>query len=504
MGTRRRVLAAVACVSLGSLSIAAAYADTVTNNLDGTVDAVAESMPLNAGGPNGTTQLAVRPTNGDGKNGCNLTGGTTLTVTVNSSDTSVATVSPSSITFASCGDTPMLTVIPHNQGTATVGLTLTSNTTAGSFDLSAALFTVTVAPPPNTAPQIAVTGVSLNASYAKGAVPQALCQVIDAEDGNSSFSATLSGVSGQYAVDGIGAQTASCSYTDAGGLTAAASVTYFIVDPTPPAVTYALTPAAPDGDNGWYRSDVDLTWVVSEPESPNSLQTAGCVNQHLTTDQTEQSYNCTATSAGGGPVTVTAAVKRDATAPTGVTFVGGPADGGVYFPNSVPAPGSCTATDATSGLAGCAVTGYSTVLGSHQLTATATDNAGNTGTGTASYLVRKLDLTGFFQPVDLGGVWNTVKNGSTVPLKFRVFDRGVEQTSTTVVKSFTQSKVTCATGTEDTIEEIASTGGTSLRYDGTGQQFIQNWKTPTGAGTCYRVTLTLIDDTTQTALFKLK
>ncbi len=42
--------------------------------------------------------------------------------------------------------------------------------------------------------------------------------------------------------------------------------------------------------------------------------------------------------------------------------------------------------------------------------------------------------------------------------------------------------------------------GTSLRYDGTGQQFIQNWKTPPGAGTCYRVTLTLIDDTTQTAL----
>jgi hypothetical protein len=154
--------------------------------------------------------------------------------------------------------------------------------------------------------------------------------------------------------------------------------------------------------------------------------------------------------------------------------------------------------------AGCAVTGYSTTLGTHQLTATATDVAGNSSAANASYLVRKLDLSGFFQPVDAGGVWNTVKNGATVPLKFRVFDRGVEQTSTSVVKAFTQAKVACATGTEDAIEEIVSTGGTSLRYDSTVRQFIQNWKTPTGAGTCYRVTLTLIDDTTQTALFKLK
>ncbi len=52
--------------------------------------------------------------------------------------------------------------------------------------------------------------------------------------------------------------------------------------------------------------------------------------------------------------------------------------------------------------------------------------------------------------------------------------------------------------------EIVSTGGTSLRYDTTGGQFIQNWKTPTGAGTCYSATMTAADGSAITAYFKLK
>jgi len=46
----------------------AASADDVSNNLDASVDATAESMALNTGGPNGTTVLSVVPASGDGKN----------------------------------------------------------------------------------------------------------------------------------------------------------------------------------------------------------------------------------------------------------------------------------------------------------------------------------------------------------------------------------------------------------------------------------------------------
>ena len=91
--------------------------DDIANNLDASIDAVAEAMPLNVGGADGTTQLYVTPRNGDGKNGCNLTSSTTISVSVSSSNTGVATVSPSSVTFASCGDIKTLTITPVAVGT---------------------------------------------------------------------------------------------------------------------------------------------------------------------------------------------------------------------------------------------------------------------------------------------------------------------------------------------------------------------------------------------------
>ena len=37
-----------------------------------------------------------------------------------------------------------------------------------------------------------------------------------------------------------------------------------------------LTPAAPDGANGWYRTNVSVDWTVSDPESSAALQGCGC------------------------------------------------------------------------------------------------------------------------------------------------------------------------------------------------------------------------------------
>lgn len=506
MKLRSRVLAVLACSTV-ALAPPAAHADDISNNLDSSIDAVAEAMPLTIGGADGTTHLYVSPTDGDGKSGCNLTGSTTLGVAITSSDAAVATVGPGSITFRSCGDTPVLTVKPLSVGTTTISITETSNTTGRSFNLAPATFLVNVAAPErvNTAPTVLVSGVTGGVAYNKGAVPPAICLVDDAEDGESSFPAILSAVSGPYAEDGIGSQTANCSYTDAGGLVVSGSETYSIVDPTAPTVAPVLDAPEADGANGWYRGDVTLSWIVNEPESPGSLAKIGCEDQAITADQVETTYSCEASSAGGtsGPQVVK--IKRDATAPVDVSFVDGPTNGGWYFPNSVPAAPTCTATDETSGLAGCTVNGYSNALGTHTLSATATDSAGNVTTvNGATYTVRKLQLNGFFAPVDLSGTYNTVKNGSTVPLKFTVFDQGVKQTGTDVVKGFTVTPVNCTTGAEDAIEELATTGGTSLRYDATAGQFIQNWKTPTMAGKCYTVTMTTVDDSTIAAKFKLK
>lgn len=111
---------------------------------------------------------------------------------------------------------------------------------------------------------------------------------------------------------------------------------------------------------------------------------------------------------------------------------------------------------------------------------------------------------GFYQPVDMGGVVNTVKAGSTVPLKFELFAGPTELTATSAVKSFTVTAVNCITSAPADDIELTTTGGTSLRYDTTGGQFIQNWQTPKSAGSCLKVTMTAQDTTTITALFKLK
>ena len=48
---------------------AVAYADDVSNNLDGTIDATAETLNLTLPGSGGTVGLYVQPANDDGKNG---------------------------------------------------------------------------------------------------------------------------------------------------------------------------------------------------------------------------------------------------------------------------------------------------------------------------------------------------------------------------------------------------------------------------------------------------
>jgi hypothetical protein len=150
----------------------------------------------------------------------------------------------------------------------------------------------------------------------------------------------------------------------------------------------------------------------------------------------------------------------------------------------------------------CNVTGFATTVGTHSLTAMARDKAGNQAMEVRTYTVLPWTLKGFYQPVDMNGVYNIIKGGRTVPLKFEIFAGSTELTDIAYIKSLTYAQTSCdANATTDEIETTA-TGGTSLRYaDG---QFIYNWKTPNSAGKCYRVTMTTIDGSSLVAYFKLK
>jgi hypothetical protein len=371
---RRRGRLAVLLATLGSAAflVAGAAADDIANDLPGTV----KVMALNVGGSPGSTQLTVVPRNGDGKNGCNLTGTTTLGVSVASSSPAVATVSPTTLTFGSCSDVKTVSVTPQAPGSANVTLSQISNTTGGSFNLAPAGFRVDVAPAPNTAPVVTVTGVSHGDSYAKGSVPAAGCSVVDPEDGNSTFPAALGPVTGTYADDGLGNQTATCSYVDDGGLAATVTATYSIYDPSAPNIGYSLTPASPDGNNGWYRSDVDLEWSVTDTESPSSLAKTGCVDQQITSDQPEVTYSCSATSAGGSAGPVSVSIKRDATDPT-ISGSASPAATNGWNNTSVVVSFACA--DNLSGVASCSPEAVLASEGRDQsVTGYAHDEAGNT------------------------------------------------------------------------------------------------------------------------------
>ena len=79
-------------------------------------------------------------------------------------------------------------------------------------------------------------------------------------------------------------------------------------------------------------------------------------------------------------------LKRDATAPTGITFHGIKKkykNGKKPKKNKV----SCTATDAVSGVTSCVISGFSKKKGKHTLTATATNGAGLTSTAKFTYKI---------------------------------------------------------------------------------------------------------------------
>ena len=83
-----------------------------------------------------------------------------------------------------------LTVDPKAQSDrATISVAQASNNTGATFNFAPATFTVNVsAPAPvNTVPSVTVGGVAEGASYPKGSVPAATCEVTDTEDGNSWF-----------------------------------------------------------------------------------------------------------------------------------------------------------------------------------------------------------------------------------------------------------------------------------------------------------------------------
>ena len=298
------------------------------------------------------------------------------------------------------------------------------------------------------------------------------------------------------------------SCMNAAGLTTLATSLTVKLDKSAPGVVY--TSQSPSANAaGWNKTDVVATFTATDTISgfagPSTTKTGTSTSSG---EGAAVSVDSPAFVDLAGNTAAAGAAKKsfkiDMTAPT-LTWAGGPAAGSSHYFGFLPAAPTCTTVDPLySGPAGCTVADYSPAVGPHEMIATALDVAGNSYIEKRTYTVLAWTLNGFYQPVDMNNVLNTVKNGSTVPLKFEVFAGSTELTDPAAVKTLASVQITCnASAPVDEVEMVA-TGGTSLRYDSTGGQFIYNWKTPSTAGNCYRVTMTTQDDSSLVAFFKLK
>ena len=427
LNRKRRLAVVGASLALGALSLAAvALADDVTNDLDVTVDATAEVMNLSAGGANGSTNLSVVPRTGDGKNGCNIQStDPAVTFSVASSSPAVATVSPSSVAFDNCGDVNQLSVTPLTQGTTTISLTQTTNTSAGTWNAAPATFTVNVG----------AAAVTNNAPVVGSAASDA------------------DGIEGDLL-------TASGSFTDSDG--------------------DSLSLSANNGE-GTFTDNGDGTWSWS-------LQTSDDVTGGTITVMADDGNGGTATdefhySAANANPTIDNLTKAGTDCDPSVSFDVN--DVGTADTESGTIDWGDSSTDDAFGpaLAGTSFGPYSHHYGSagtRTVTVDAADDDGGAAqSATTSVTVHNVP-SGILQPINNTGPRSAFKLGSTIPVKIAVQDCNGNAVSS-LAPSVKLQKVDVNNDPDGTdIEPVSTanpTSGTTMRWDSSGQQYIYNLAT---------------------------
>ncbi|HEV8386395.1 MAG TPA: HYR domain-containing protein [Nitrososphaera sp.] len=303
----------------------------------------------------------------------------------------------------------------------------------------------------------------------------------------------------------LGSTTVNCSAEDAAGNSAGGSFSVTVQDTTPPELTLSgdITEEATGPSGAVVNFVTSATDIVDGPVSVDCNPISGTTFSLGTTV-----VECSATDAAGNTaegsfsVTVEDTTPPSLDLPSGITMPAGGISGAIVTY-------SASATDLVDGTVPveCVpASGSNFPIGATTVNCSAEDNAGNIAEGSFAVSIT-IQKKGFYQPVDMNSYVNTVKAGSTVPLKFEVFgDMTVPSTEisdVSIVKTLKQKLTSCDPSAPTDEVETTATGGTMLRYDATAGQFIYNWKTPLQKG-CYTVTMTFLDDSTIQALFKLK
>ena len=161
------------------------------------------------------------------------------------------------------------------------------------------------------------------------------------------------------------------------------------IDKSGPSISGSPT-SSPNG-NGWYNSDVTIHWTCSDPNLVDTNAGSGVAtcqsDSTISSEGSGLTASGTATDNAGNSTTVSSspAVNIDKTAPV-ITYTG---NQGTYTVDET-VNITCSATDALSGIdtTDCQdITGpaYTFNLGHNSFSSTATDLAGNVGTGSVEF-----------------------------------------------------------------------------------------------------------------------
>lgn len=388
-----RAVAAVATAAITLFAGGAAFADDVA--VDGDSASVSTNLTLTnctlpASGAGLVTVTWARNQH------FNVGAAVTLNITSSITQVSAAqTGSPVTVpsTFTSAGATfsvPFRTTIGIGAATGTAQMkvdVLSADYTVRNVQYQVSYTNCTA----NVAPVVTVGGVTNGARYEFGSVPAATCAWTDDNDGSGTATPTLSAITGSRAADGLGSQTATCSKTDSGGLTTTTSATYSIVDTTPPAISVAsditaeatsaagavVTYAAPTATD-----TVDGSRSVScQPASGSTFALGAtavtCTSSDTVPNTATSTFTVRVVDTTAPAVTVPADATLDATSAAGAAY---------SF--------SATASDSVDGALATTCTpasGSTFGFGTTNVTCSATDTAGHTGS--ASFNVTVQDVT---------------------------------------------------------------------------------------------------------------
>jgi hypothetical protein len=247
----------------------------------------------------------------------------------------------------------------------------------------------------------------------------------------------------------------------------------------------------------------DKNVATGKPVSVTGISISG-------TDFGNYTVNLTASTVADitkAPLTVKADGKAMSSGGAAPTFTA--TSTGFALGDSVSSLSGAPAFQVKDGSSNTVAVGPTTPAGSYRIIPSGYTSSNYNITFTEGTLFVSQRIDGFFSPVDMTvgaqRVYNLVKGGSTVPLKFRVFT-GANPVTTTAGMSIGWNSVTCVSGeVDETVIPATATGGTGLRYDAGGGQFIFNWSVPSSPNKCYQITVQLSDGTTLTnAYFKTK